>query len=157
MNNENIIDSFIDQYEFLRLDYNCDFEMDGIMFHSASAAYYCQKNPDKNSWVKFARLNPNKAREKAKKLPNTEEYEENKIDYLYKANKAKFDYNLILQTQLVNTKDKELINNVSYRDEFLGVYQGKGANILGKILMKLRSHYIKEREKHLADRKKVKK
>jgi predicted NAD-dependent protein-ADP-ribosyltransferase YbiA (DUF1768 family) len=39
---------------------------------------------------------------------------------------------------LNSTKGCKLINTNTYRDDYWGVYMGKGKNVLGKLLMKIR-------------------
>lgn len=142
----NKIDNFTGDYSFLSMEFPCEFFLNAVKFKSATAAYYAQKSPDINAWNKFARLNPNKARQKASSLPEPDDYEENKYEYLYRANKAKFDSNDSIKEYLCKTKGKELINNVPYREEYLGVFNGKGKNMLGKVLMQIRDEYLAEKE-----------
>ena len=144
--NNSAIKGFTGEYDFLSMEYPCEFFMEGVKFKSASAAFYAQKNPDINSWNKFARLNPNNARQKASNLPTTDEYLNNREFYLYRANKAKFDNSVTLKTSLCNTGTKKLVNVVPYNDEWLGVYKGKGHNMLGRVLMKIRSEYLDNKE-----------
>lgn len=141
----NKIDNFSGKYGFLSMEFPCEFFMDAIKFKTATAAYYAQKTTDINAWNKFARLNPNKARQKASLLPNTDLWEENRYNYLYKANKAKFDNSPLLKDQLCETNGKLLLNKVPYKEEYLGIFNGSGKNMLGKVLMQLRNEYIKEK------------
>lgn len=139
---DNKITSFTGNYSFLAMEFPCEFFMNAVKFKSATAAFYAQKSTDINSWNKFARLNPNRARQKASALPEPDDYEENKYLYLYKANKLKFDCNELLRKSLCELKGKELINNVPYKEEYLGIFNGKGENMLGKVLMQIRDEYL---------------
>lgn len=139
------IESFTGKYSFLSMEYPCEFFMDAIKFKTVSAAYYAQKSQDINAWNKFARLNPNKARQKAAVLPDTDIWEAYRFEYLYKANKAKFDSSQLLKDQLCETKGKILLNKVPYKEEYLGIFNGSGKNILGKVLMKLRDEYLEKK------------
>lgn len=142
----NTISKFDNQYDFLNLAYPCTITFNNVKFTSAAQIFYAQKSLDTNSYIKFSRLNPNKARAKAANLPDPENYDELKMDHLYNANKLKFDQNPSLKKKLLKLKDKKLINNVLYRGEWIGVYLGKGKNALGKVLMKLRDEYLAEQE-----------
>ncbi len=51
----------------------------------------------------------------------------------------KFLVNKDLAKLLLSTGDKELIEGNYWRDTYWGVYNGIGKNLLGKILMKVRS------------------
>lgn len=53
----------------------------------------------------------------------------------------KFKRNKEILDKLMSTKEKKLINimkNGGYNEEYWGVYDGKGKNVLGKILMGIR-------------------
>lgn len=141
----NKIESFTGKYSFLSMEYPCEFFMDAIKFKTVSAAYYAQKSQDINAWNKFARLNPNKARQKAAMLLDTDIWETYRFEYLYKANKAKFDSSQLLKDQLCETKGKLLLNKVPYKEEYLGIFNGNGKNVLGKVLMKLRDEYLEKK------------
>ena len=61
-----------------------------------------------------------------------------KLDVMFKAVKAKFTQNKRLHDLLMSTDDRELVEN-SPRDDFWGIgSKGTGSNYLGKILMKIR-------------------
>ena len=138
------INWFTGRYEFLSNSYNCDIEYDGIKYTNAATAFIAQQCTDEGAKRKFARLAVNKARAKARNLPYNEEFEDNRLDIMRAILKAKFDQNPKLKRYLMGTKRLILVNNIGYRDEFWGVYNESGKNMLGKLLMELRDNYYKE-------------
>lgn len=52
--------------------------------------------------------------------------------------RQKFNKNTFLGKRLIETKDIELIEGNTWGDTFWGVCNGRGQNILGKLLMKIR-------------------
>ena len=53
--------------------------------------------------------------------------------------RAKFTQNLDLKEKLLATSDRLLVEGNTWNDRFWGVCKGKGANHLGKLLMKIRA------------------
>lgn len=71
------------------------------------------------------------------------DWEDVKMDVMKKALYAKFNQNAELKESLLNTGEKEIIENSPY-DCFWGYGpRGEGDNHLGKLLMRLRSHFRK--------------
>ena len=62
-------------------------------------------------------------------------YVRNRYHIMYQINKNKFS-DLELKQKLLDTNDEELVNHCNNQE--WGVYNGKGENKLGKILMKIR-------------------
>lgn len=141
------IDGFVGKAEFLSLDYLCDVTFDDITYPSATNLFYAMKATDRGMMRKIARLSPKKVRQKMASWEN-EDWETNKLHYLEKACRVKFDTNPELKKQLIATGDAELINRVAHMDDWLGVRQdGSGKNSLGKVLMKIRKTYIDDEKR----------
>ena len=131
------ISSFSGDYEFLSLEYPCDITYEGITFKNAATLLYALKSLDKGSMRKYARLSVSKARQKASKEVN-DEYTYNFKKYVYKVCKLKFTQNGNLANKLKETHPYTLVNMLKYNDTKLGIYMGKGENILGKTLAQIR-------------------
>lgn len=131
---------FNGEYEFLSNSYNCKIydEKDKLTYSNIESALIAQKSTDFGTRRKFTRLNAMKARKKESSIPDNYEWEDNKDKIMYSFIVDKFKEGSILAKKLINTGEKELINEVSYPDEYYGVHYGKGENILGKMLMKRR-------------------
>lgn len=135
------ISSFTNKWEFLSNEYKCPVRFEEYTFQSAASLFYAFKAlKSKGSFAKFQRLAPLKAKSKAQQLIS-EDWEEHKEEYLETAVRAKFDSNPDLIKKLLKTGNLPLINNVTHLDEWIGVRKGKGENMLGKVLMKLREEY----------------
>lgn len=131
------INSFTGDYEFLSLEYPCEIKYEGIVFKNAATLLYALKSNDVGSMRKYARLSPFKARQKASK-ENNAFYDANFEDYVRKVCKLKFSQHENLVNKLKNTYPFTLINILKYNDTKLGLYMGKGKNILGKVLTDIR-------------------
>lgn len=133
----NEITSFTGKYDFLSLTYSNPIIYDGIKYTNAMSAWCAQKTNDIGAKRKFSRLSGIKAKAKGVDKPIID-WEENKGRILYNILKVKFS-DQSLKAKLKNTGNCTLINNISYMDEYLGVHCGKGKNILGIFLTKIRS------------------
>jgi len=65
-------------------------------------------------------------------------WEEIRIGQMEEVQMAKFTQHPELKEKLIATGDAELIYNNECGDEYWGVFQGKGENNLGKVLMRVR-------------------
>jgi predicted NAD-dependent protein-ADP-ribosyltransferase YbiA (DUF1768 family) len=81
---------------------------------------------------------------KARRLYELDQDELKRVKYMQMAVKAKFDYNPDLCEQLIQTGDAEIIEKNHWGDTLFGVSTTtlRGANMLGKILMRYRELYI---------------
>lgn len=132
---------FTGEYDFLNNDYSCKIfcPEDGLTYSNVSAALIAYKTNDIGTRRKIARLNGAKARKKKALLYGNPDYEDKKDEILYNLLYIKFSTNNKLKEKLLNTKNMELLNIVSYPDREYGIYLGNGDNNLGKMLMKLRT------------------
>lgn len=137
---------FSGKYDFLNNDYSCKIFCpdDNLTYSNVSAALIAHKSNDLGTRRKIARLNGTNARKKENLLSGNPDYEDKKDEILYKLLYAKFSANNKLKEKLLNTKNMELINIVSYPDTEYGIYLGNGNNTLGKMLMKLRTELSTE-------------
>ena len=133
----NKITSFTGDYSFLANSFPCPIEIDGLVFNSAEAAFWAQRVKDVKARRKYTRLNPNKAREKSLQAEPVDDWEKTKNYIMKKILKIKFS-NPDLAKKLKATSGSKLMNNTTYRDEYWGIYMGKGHNKLGVLLMELR-------------------
>lgn len=128
---------FKGDYAFLSNSFPCTIEIDGLVYSSAEAAFWAQRVKDEKARRKYTRLNPNKAREKGMQAEPIDDWEDIKLDVLMKVLKIKFS-DPELKEKLLSTGNAKLINTNTYRDEYYGMYLGKGRNKLGVTLMSLR-------------------
>lgn len=135
----NKITTFTGDYSFLANSFSCPIEIDGLVFNSAEAAFWSQRVKDLKARRKYTRLSPSKAREKALQAQPINDWDELKDSIMQRILEIKFS-NPDLAKKLKATKNAKLINTNTYRDEYWGVYMGKGKNILGILLTKVREN-----------------
>jgi predicted NAD-dependent protein-ADP-ribosyltransferase YbiA (DUF1768 family) len=130
---------FKKEYEFLSNDYPCQIylEWDDMAYNNVTSAFIAQKSEDKGTRRKFTRLNGMKARKKESSIPDNPEWEENKDEILFGILMAKFK-STELKKKLLATGKAKLINATTYPDPYYGVRDGKGKNMLGKLLEDVR-------------------
>jgi N-glycosidase YbiA len=73
-----------------------------------------------------------------KRIELRKDWNDIKLDIMYKIVKNKFTQNPTLTKLLVDTNDKVIIEGNTWGDIYWGMCKGKGENHLGKILMKVR-------------------
>ena len=66
------------------------------------------------------------------------DWERVKDDVMYQICKEKFTNNPQLTKQLLDTGNIQLIEYNNWGDRYWGVYRGRGTNVLGNILMRIR-------------------
>lgn len=123
---------------FLSNFYESSIELDGIVYRNAEAAYQAMKSNDNLVRVKFINLNGANAKALGKRIELRKDWNNIKLDIMYKIIKNKFTQNPTLTKLLVDTNDKVIIEGNTWGDTYWGMCKGKGENHLGKILMKVR-------------------
>lgn len=133
-----MIPEFRKKYFFLSNFYMCTVIYNGIIYTSSEAAYQAQKTLDNSERIRISKLEPEYAKQEGRKLACRKDWEEVKLDEMYKICKIKFSLNPNLQRRLLETGNEELVEGNDWDDTFWGVCNGKGENHLGKILMRIR-------------------
>lgn len=133
-----MIDSFRGQYSFLSNFYETPIIYDGIRYGSAEAAFQAQKTLNVSERQAIAILTPLKAKKAGGRVALREDWEDVKLDIMYKICKEKFTQNERLRQLLIATCGEELAEGNDWEDRFWGTVAGNGENHLGKILMRIR-------------------
>ncbi len=141
---KNRIDKFREEYRLLSNFYPCDIEYKGITYKNNEAAFQAQKDPRRCK--EFASLNPSAAKKLGRSVALRKDWGEVKISIMADLLRCKFDQNPSLKELLLQTGKKQLMEGNTWNDMFWGVSckTGKGRNVLGILLMKLRETYRKE-------------
>ena len=84
------------------------------------------------------------AKKLSKKVKMRKEWDNIKVDVMRKALKMKFDQNKKIRDNLLSTYDCYIIEGNNWGDTFWGEVNGRGLNVLGKLLMELRDYYMKK-------------
>jgi len=145
-----VIDSFRGEYNFLSNFSSHGFtDKNGIVWATVEHFYQAYKANAGHEYEISDRIikstNPGEAKRLTKGIKPT--YWHNiSIDIMRQALKYKFDQNESIREKLLNTGDALLIERNTWGDEFWGQVNGKGKNILGKLLMEIRNGYRRTSE-----------
>ena len=136
------ISKFQKEYRWLSNFWPCLVTYDGITFNSSEAAYQASKTESPELRKEFENISAGEAKLKGQSLAAIRpDWDEVKPRVMYKVCKSKFDQNPELREKLIETGEAELIEGNDWGDTYWGVCNGEGENMLGKILMRLRSEY----------------
>lgn len=132
------ISKFKGEYEFLSNMYPTLFYIDEQIYPSAEHAFQAMKCLNRDDQIAMSLCRSSEEAKKAGRLVHLRpDWEEVKVDMMYKVLRAKFQDPELAQ-KLRDTGDEELIEGNTWKDTFWGVYNGVGQNMLGKLLMELR-------------------
>lgn len=102
-------------------------------------AYQAAKTFDPHMRETIASANtPAEAKRLARKVVLRHDWSDVKLSIMEELLRLKFARGSDLAQQLLNTGDQELVEVNWWNDTFWGVCNGRGANHLGKLLMKIR-------------------
>lgn len=141
--NDEEICGFFAEYRFLSNFYEAPVVFEGIEYSSSEVAYQAQKL-DESARAEFSKFNAKDSKKKWKEYPlkyDPKEWDKIKGSIMAQIVEAKFDQNPQLKQKLLNTGTKYLEETNFWGDVFYGVCEGKGHNVLGNILMNLRTKF----------------
>lgn len=138
------IDSFSGEYRFLSNFYPARVEMGGEEYPNVEQAFQAAKTDDLSERAAIRECDkPGDAKQLGRGATLIPCWEEIKIEIMRHLVTQKFTSHIGLRQALLNTGDAMLIEGNHWRDAFWGVYEGKGENWLGRILMDVRAELIK--------------
>lgn len=138
------IDAFRDNWDFLSNFYACQIAFEGIVYHSAEAAFQAAKCKNTADRMLFADCHPTKAKKLGKMVALREDWEQIKVEVMRKVLVSKFQQNPWLLGRLLATWPARLIEGNSWHDNFWGACtcaacrQKTQLNMLGKLLEEIR-------------------
>lgn len=134
-----MIRSFFGEHRFLSNFWPVDIIFEGLVYASVEHAYQASKTDDRQLREKICgAASAGQAKRIGRGFHITEEWRRRRMQIMVDLIRYKFFKNDYLKSMLIATGDKKLIEGNNWGDEFWGVYRGKGANNLGKILMNIR-------------------
>ena len=133
----NIINAFRKEYFFLSNFYKCNVTYNGVTFNSSEAAFQAQKCPARAR--EFSKLDASDAKAMGRYVTLRRDWESVKDKTMYEIVKAKFTQNETLKERLLATGNSKLVEGNDWNDKYWGVCNGYGKNMLGKILMRIRT------------------
>lgn len=134
------IQGFRGEYDFLSNFYRSPIEYEGIKYSTVEHAYQASKSPLPAMRAEITKLKkPGSAKAWGRALVHKrEDWEEVKVQVMLDLLRLKFQ-NPILRDRLLVTGDAFIEETNWWGDTFWGVCRGEGKNILGKLLMQVRS------------------
>jgi len=137
---------FRNKYHFLSNFYACLIRSGGYTFTSAEHVYQASKSTDDDERALIARtFSAGEAKKLGRKITLRSDFHQRKVGFMKSIVKMKFEQNLHLAINLINTGKKELIEDNFWHDNFWGnclcakCKNIDGQNMLGRILMEVRS------------------
>ena len=125
--------SFLSNFYYSPVYYN------GIIFATVEQAFQAAKSNDLKTQKLFALApTPGEAKSYGKQIKLREDWELVKVSIMKDLLKQKFSKSP-LKEMLLETNTKELIEGNNHGDTYWGTVNGKGENMLGKLLMEVRS------------------
>jgi len=133
------IQSFTMEYSFLSNFYPCLIEFEGDIYRTLEHAYQAAKthDPDERRKIREERKT-GKAKRMGKRVTIREEWEQIKVKVMRELLKKKFE-NPQLRKLLLDTYPHDLVEGNTWGDTFWGECNGQGKNMLGILLMQIRS------------------
>ena len=145
---EHIINQFKDDYEFLSNFYPSHiavYEMGTysprlITFPTVEHAFQASKttNPQEQQAIRGAKT-PREAKRLGRKVQLRPDWDDLRVRRMQYLLRVKFFSHALLMAKLVATDQAVLVEGNTWRDTFWGVCDGQGRNILGNLLMQIRS------------------
>jgi len=136
------INGFFGEYRWLSNFWLCPVVFDGVTYPSVEHAYQAAKTLDIHERDYILRLPKPGDAKRAGRTVTIQPYWENiKVTVMHTLVDTKFMLNKELQKKLLATGSRELVEMNRWNDTFWGVSEQTrlGANILGKILMDVRT------------------
>lgn len=133
---QNAISEFRGEYAFLSNFYETEIFCWGFRYRNGEAAFQAMKEPKKASM--FQNIDAKTAKWLGRRVKLRGDWELVKEKLMYTVCFAKFTQNPKLGEKLLATGERTLIEGNVWGDVEWGVCNGKGKNLLGKILMQVR-------------------
>lgn len=134
------IRSFTGNFAFLSNFYRVPILYEDSVWPSAEHAYQAAKTHDleEKARIRSKCVTAGQAKKMGRKLTIRPDWEAVKKSVMFQVVHAKFSQYPDLMRSLIQTHPAQLIEENWWGDTFWGVYNGRGENNLGKILMKIR-------------------
>ena len=135
----NPISEFQGEHRFLSNFWPAEIEFEGIRYPSVEHAYQAAKSLNQEDRIRIAAMpDPAEAKRAGRALALRPDWETAKFEVMAICVRAKFTTHPDLRAKLLATGNAELVEGNTWGDRVWGVYEGRGENRLGKILMRVR-------------------
>lgn len=133
------IRGFFGEFGFLSNFHPTMVFVDGVVYNSSEAAYMGQKTTNRDDQFKLSVMSAAEAKKFGKIIQLREDWEAYKVLAMTKCVMAKFLQSEELRAKLRSTGNKYLEETNNWGDQFWGKTSSGGCNMLGHILMYVRS------------------
>ncbi len=135
----NTINKFDGKYRFLSNFYPCKIELDGIRYPSVEHAFQAAKtlNIQERKNIAVCRSAAD-AKRIGRYVALRTNWDSIKVQVMLDLLRSKFK-SLKLKQKLIDTSDSLIVEGNTWNDTFWGQCDGVGKNMLGKLLMQVRS------------------
>lgn len=128
---------FNGEYRFLSNFYPCEIWYQEFVYPSVENAYVASKTRDIPMRESVLHCSPSDAKRIGRTFPLREDWDAVKVKIMHLLLKQKF-YSGELCDKLLSTGDSYIEETNHWNDRFWGVCNGKGENMLGRLLMNIR-------------------
>jgi ribA/ribD-fused uncharacterized protein len=133
-----MIDSFRGEYRFLSNFYPANVVLDGLTYSSVEHAYQAAKTLDEHYRARIRHTaTPGDAKRLGRRIFLRSDWKQAKVGVMFELLRQKFAEEP-LRGRLLATGDEELVEGNEWGDTFWGVCGGRGENMLGMLLMRVR-------------------
>lgn len=134
-----MINKFTGKYRFLSNFYPVKIKTDGLTYPSVEHYFQASKSLNITKRKEIATIkSPAAAKRAGKNLILRKDWEAVKDTIMLHGVTLKFLHNADLRDKLIATYPRKLIEGNTWGDTYWGICNGKGRNVLGKILMIVR-------------------
>lgn len=145
MSEEQKILGFKGEYRWLSNFWPATVHLDGVRYPTVGNAYQASKSINLADRDFFATCSPVDAKAAGQKIRQRTDWDKIKVSVMTNLNMLKYFQHNELTLKLINTGDAYIEETNNWGDVFWGVCDGQGQNMLGKILMAIRSRLVEIR------------
>lgn len=133
------ITSFSNEHRYLSNFFPVDVTFEGVLYHSTEHAYQAAKtlDPTERKAIQQAKT-PTQAKHVGYKITKRKDWNDVKASVMHALLRLKFSQD-VFSDALLATRNAELVETNTWNDEYWGVCNGIGENMLGKLLMQTRN------------------
>ena len=135
-----MIGTFRGKWRFLSNFHPAKTYYEGHLWPTSEHAYQAAKTREPHHSFFKELQTPVDAKRYGRRVPVRHDWEEVKVDIMYRILLAKFIGNRELRLMLVATGDERLVEVNTWGDRFWGVCDGEGLNHLGRLLERVRGN-----------------
>lgn len=131
---------FRGRWFFLSNFYLAEVEFEGTRYPSVENAFQAAKTLDRTIRKQFTTktISPSNAKRMGRQILLRTDWSDVRVEIMIQSVRDKFTRHPELGSLLIGTKNRELIEGNDWGDVFWGKCNGRGKNILGRILMQVR-------------------